>query len=112
MVMDGFTILEVRIFKQAIEKWRQLVKEYHPGVFKPFSQPMHLDLSEDPNEMPTAIRLGFRIGRNRLIELLNIYKEIGVNHLFFALFDSKRPADVVIQELGEEVLPHFPAIKL
>ncbi|MED3550654.1 LLM class oxidoreductase [Cytobacillus praedii] len=97
---------------KAIENWRQLVKEYHPGVFKPFSQPMHLDLSEDPNEMPAPIRLGFRIGRNRLIELLNIYKEIGVNHLFFALFDSRRPAEEVIQELGEEVLPHFPAVKL
>ena len=43
---------------------------------------MHLDLAEDPNEMPTPIRLGFRAGRNTLIELLSIYKEIGVNHLF------------------------------
>ena len=70
---------------------------------------MHLDLAEDPNEMPTPIRLGFRAGRNTLIELLSIYKEIGVNHLFFALFDSKRPAEEVIHELGEEVLPYFPS---
>ncbi|GGI18282.1 hypothetical protein GCM10007380_42140 [Gottfriedia solisilvae] len=72
---------------------------------------MHLDLSENPNEGPTPIRLGYRIGRNALINLLNIYKEIGVNHLFFALFDSQRPAEEVIQELGEEVLPHFPTLK-
>ncbi|MFJ8511645.1 LLM class oxidoreductase [Lysinibacillus xylanilyticus] len=96
---------------ETIRQWRELVEQYWPGVFKPFTQPMHLDLSEDPNEMPTPIRLGFRVGRNRLIELLNIYKEIGVNHLFFALFDSKRPAEEVIHELGQEVLPHFPAIK-
>lgn len=72
---------------------------------------MHLDLSEDPNEIPRPIRLGFRIGRNYLIELLNNYNAAGVNHLFFALFDSQRPAEEVIQELGEEVLPHFPANK-
>ncbi|WP_273853002.1 LLM class oxidoreductase [Guptibacillus spartinae] len=95
--------------REAISAWRELSEKYHPGVFKPFSQPMHLDLAEDPNEQPTPIRLGFRIGRNVLNELLNIYKEAGVNHLFFALFDSNRPADEVIQELGEEVVPYFPA---
>lgn len=95
-----------------IKRWRQFVEEYHPGVFKPFSQPMHLDLAEDPNEIPRPIRLGFRIGRNYLIELLNIYRNAGVNHLFFALFDSQRPAEDVIQELGEEVVPHFPGLKV
>jgi luciferase-type oxidoreductase len=94
---------------ESVKQWRELVEQYHPGTFKPFSQPMHLDLSENPNEGPTPIRLGYRIGRNALIDLLNIYKEIGVNHLFFALFDSKRPAEEVIHELGEEILPHFPA---
>jgi hypothetical protein len=57
---------------------------------------MHLDLAEDPNENPRPIRLG----RNYLIELLNIYKHAGVNHLFFALFDSERPADEVISGAG------------
>lgn len=97
---------------ELIKRWRDLVETYHPGIFKPFSQPMHLDLAEDPNEMPSPIRLGFRAGRNTLIELLNIYKEIGVNHLFFALFDSQRPVEEVIHELGEEVIPHFPAHKV
>lgn len=57
------------------------------------------------------LTLGFRIGRKALIDLLNLYKEIGVNHLFFALFDSERPAEEVIHELGEEVLPYFPSHK-
>ncbi|MGD6963414.1 LLM class oxidoreductase [Fictibacillus phosphorivorans] len=94
-----------------IKRWRELVESYHPDTFKPFTQPMHLDLAEDPNEAPKPIRLGFRIGRNPLIELLQVYKKSGVNHLFFALFDSERPAKEVIQELGEEVIPHFPALK-
>jgi hypothetical protein len=93
---------------ESIKQWRELVERYHPGIFKPFSQPMHIDLAEDPNELPSPIRLGFRAGRNTLIELLNIYRKIGVNHLFLALFDSQRPAEEVIQELGEEVLPYFP----
>ncbi|MBM7702142.1 LLM class oxidoreductase [Metabacillus iocasae] len=97
--------------EESIKKWRELVEDYHPGVFKPFTQPMHLDLAENPNEAPTPIRLGYRLGRNYLIELLNIYKNAGVNHLFFALFDSQRPAEEVIHELGEEVLPYFPANK-
>lgn len=95
--------------KEVLEQWRELVEKYHPGKFKPFSQPLHLDLSENPNEAPRPIRLGFRTGRKALIDLLEIYKEIGVNHLFFALFDSERPAEDVIHELGEEVLPYFPA---
>ncbi|EFI65032.1 hypothetical protein ACVWY7_003119 [Bacillus sp. TE9106W] len=33
-----------------------------------------------------------------------------MNHLFLALFDGQRPADEVLDELGEEVLPHFPAL--
>lgn len=110
---DGWMYYPRSPFQQegTIQHWRSLVKQYHPGTFKPFTQPMHLDLSENPNEGPTPIRLGYRIGRNALIDLLNIYKEIGVNHLFFALFDSQRPAEEVIQELGEEVIPHFPTIK-
>lgn len=46
--------------------------------------PMHLDFAEDPHEKATPIRLGFR----------------------------KRPADEVIQELGEYVLPYFPPHKI
>ncbi|GLI05435.1 hypothetical protein YDYSG_14650 [Paenibacillus tyrfis] len=92
----------------AINAWRESASRQNQSAFRPFSMPMHLDLAEDPDEHATPIRLGFRIGRNKLVELLKLYKTIGVNHLFFALFDSLRPADQVIHELGEYVLPHFP----
>ena len=110
MVMDGCTTHVVQCIRQQQLDNGELVEDYHPDVFKPFIQPMHLDLSEDPNERPTPIRLGYRTGRKALIELLDIYKSIGVNHLFLALFDGQRPADEVLDELGEEVLPHFPAL--
>jgi len=96
---------------EAINAWRVSAARHNHTIFRPFSMPMHLDLAEDPDEGATPIRLGFRVGRNKLIELLKIYQEIGVNHLFFALFDSQRPADEVIHELGEYVLPHFPPHK-
>lgn len=92
---------------EAITAWRESAASQNQTAFRPFSMPMHLDLAENPDEEATLIRLGFRVGRNKLIELLKIYQKIGVNHLFFALFDSPRPANEVIQELGEYVLPHF-----
>ncbi|WP_141680245.1 TIGR03571 family LLM class oxidoreductase [Bacillus sp. FJAT-26390] len=97
---------------EAIKAWRESAARQNHTEFRPFSMPMHLDLVEDPDEDATPIRLGFKVGRNKLIELLGLYKDIGVNHLFFALFDSQRPADEVIQELGEFVLPHFPPHKI
>lgn len=109
---DGWIYYPRDPFSQGrlIEQWRSLAEQHNSGTFKPFLQPMHLDLSEDPNEKPTPIRLGYRLGRNYLIELLTLYQEVGVNHLFFALFDSQRPAEEVIHELGEEVVPHFPPL--
>ena len=35
---------------QSIEAWREMVEVHHPGVFKPFTQPLYLELAEDPNE--------------------------------------------------------------
>lgn len=67
-------------------------------------------MTHDPDEPPTPIRLSFRLGRNHLIKLLEAYRAIGVNHLFFALFDGERPAEEVIDELGEYVLSHFPPL--
>ncbi|AJY77346.1 TIGR03571 family LLM class oxidoreductase [Paenibacillus beijingensis] len=98
--------------REVISAWRNASAAQNNTAFRPFSMPMHLDLAKDPNEDASPIRLGFRIGRNKLIELLEIYRSIGVNHLFFALFDSPRPAGEVIHELGEYVLPHFPPHKM
>lgn len=96
---------------KAIENWRNASQDAGTTRFRPFSMPMHLDLSADPDEAPTPIRLGFRLGRNRLIELLHLYRNLGVNHLFFALFDGERSAEDVIDELGTYVLPHFPPLR-
>ena len=79
--------------------------------FKPFAQSLHIDLSENANEEPTYMRLGFRSGHTFLIEFLYELQEIGVNHVVINTKDARRPADEMIQELIEEVVPYFPALK-
>jgi luciferase-type oxidoreductase len=90
---------------ELIANWRSFT-----DGFKPFSQSLYIDLTEDPNHAPIPIHLGFRIGRNPLIEFLQNLKILGVNHVIINLKYGQRPAEEVIEELGEEVLPHFPAL--
>ncbi len=41
----------------SIHHWRTMSQQYHPGRFKPFIQPMHLDLTDDPNTPPPLFGL-------------------------------------------------------
>ena len=77
------------------------------GEFKPFVQSFYIDLSEDPDEAPTPIHLGFRAGTKTLTTYLEQLQLIGVNHVALNLKVSKRPAEEVIAEIGENVLPDF-----
>ena len=103
---DGWMFYPQELKKQAalINQWRGLTPH-----FKPFTQPLMIDLSERANEAPKTLEIGFRAGRNFLIDYLNAYQDAGVNHMTIALKGSSRPAAEVIQELGEFVVPKFPA---
>lgn len=96
--------------REQIERWRELTGQA-PEAFKPFGQASYLDLAEDPDTLPERFfrGQGFRLGRNRLVEYMEELRGIGVNHLFLNLKFSRRPASEIIEELGEEVIPHFPA---
>ncbi|CAM3038006.1 LLM class oxidoreductase [Paenibacillus sediminis] len=104
---DGWMYYPRNINQQAdmIDQWRLLTSE-----FKPFSQSLYVDLMEDPNYAPVPIHLGFRIGRNPLIEFLDRLKIAGVNHVIINLKYGHRPAEEVIEELGQEVVPSFPTL--
>jgi len=52
-----------------------------------------------------------RAGRNGLIALLHEWREAGVNHAALGMQMAKRPAQEIIQELAEEVLPLFPSLR-
>ncbi len=99
-------------YPQPVNKQRELIQKWQEaaGQFKPFIQPVGLDLSSNPNEAPKPINGGFRAGYKFMIDYLYAYQEAGVNQVVFGLKSGSRPAADVIQELGEYVLPHFPSI--
>lgn len=82
------------------------------GVFKPVATNEWIDLVEDPNATPTPLRGGFvlRTGTRGLIDLLGRWREGGVNHAALGVQHGRRPAEEVVQQLIEEVAPHFPAL--
>ncbi|MGW1163640.1 LLM class oxidoreductase [Streptomyces sp. NPDC002513] len=86
-------------------EWQQLTA----GTPKPYLTPMQLDLTEDPTAAATPIRLGLRTGREALVDHLREMGRLGVSHVSFNLRPSDRPADEILQELAETVLPHFPS---
>ena len=78
--------------------------------FKPFAQSLQIDLAECPDEAASPINFGFRIGRRRLIDHLEDLRGIGVGHVLLGVGASRRPVREVIDELGEHVAQHFPAL--
>ncbi|MCG9697667.1 LLM class oxidoreductase [Shewanella sp. Isolate11] len=63
------------------------------------------DLDKNPDAPYQRFYNVVRIGRNTLIERLMKHKELGVRHIALNLKPSRRPADEVIAEMGEHVLP-------
>ncbi len=92
--------------KQVVTEWRQRTSA---DGFKPFAQSLYIDLMENPNGQPAPIHLGFRLGRNPLIEFLDTLQQTGVNHVIFNLKYGHRPAADVLEEIGKEILPLFSA---
>nr|WP_295867422.1 LLM class oxidoreductase [uncultured Chitinophaga sp.] len=92
-----------------IKAWRALIPE---GAFKPHMTNEWIELTEDPHFPRTPLRGGFilKTGRLGLIDLLNEWQEIGVNHAAIGIQFGNRPIAETIDELAKEVLPHFPAL--
>jgi luciferase-type oxidoreductase len=88
--------------------WRDAVAA-SGADFKPFAQPLHVDLAENPDEAASPQRSGFRLGRNLLIELLEQLRGVGVNHVALNFKRGRRPAAEAMEEIAQEVLPHFPS---
>jgi luciferase-type oxidoreductase len=91
-----------------MQTWRDAVAQ-SGADFKPFVQPLQVDLSDNPNEDLEPIRSGYRLGRSLLIELLERLRAVGVNHVALNFKRGQRPAAEVMEEIGQEVLPLFPS---
>lgn len=63
------------------------------------------DLDANPDAPYQRFYNVVRIGRNALLERLLHHRELGVQHVALNLKPSERPAQAVIDELGEYVLP-------
>lgn len=90
-----------------VESWRTAVRDECGELFKPFSQSLYLDLTDNPQTPPRPIHLGYQLGRHHLIALLHSLQEIGVNHVIINLKYGQRPAGEVVEEIGQFVLPDF-----
>ena len=110
---DGWLMYprEILLQQPIVNKWNNEVKKTK-SKFKPFAQSLYIDLVKDPDANFERIHLGYRLGRNKLLKHLKGLKEIGVNHVFFNLKYSKRPADEVIEELGKFIVPHFLPLEI
>lgn len=77
-------------------------------TWHPFGYANFLELSENPNE-PARLynNIFLRTGRNALMEFWEQQRQDGVAHITLNLKPTRRPAKEVLQELIEEVVPHF-----
>ncbi len=95
-----------------VQSWRDAVgRTGHTGK-KPLAQALYIDLATDPDLAPWAIHLGYRVGRNRFLELLEDLEAVGIDHVALNLTPGHRPAAEVLEEIGETIVPRFPAGEL
>ncbi|OAN63280.1 LLM class oxidoreductase [Sphingomonas sp. TDK1] len=92
-----------------VESWRKAVSAEVGDVYKPFLQSLYIDLDAQPSMPPTPIHLGFKLGRDYLMKLLEALEAIGVDHVILNLKYGRRPAAEVVEELGSHVVPRFGA---
>jgi luciferase-type oxidoreductase len=90
---------------QIARRWQDALANAAPGQFKPMVQSFYIDLTEDPDVPPEPIHLGFRGGRKAMLAYLEGLQQVGVNHVILNFKYGRRPADEVLEEVGEEILP-------
>jgi luciferase-type oxidoreductase len=108
---DGWITYPRSLERQAevAARWHTVAAAVAPGVFKPFTQSLYLDLTEDPDHPPQPIHLGFRGGRNVVFGFLDALRRAGVHHVILNFKYGARDAGDVLEEIGREVLPQLEA---
>ncbi|WP_376962088.1 LLM class oxidoreductase [Azospirillum sp. A26] len=108
---DGWITYPRSLAQQAerATQWHATVTTVRPGVFMPFVQSLYIDLTTDPDHPAQPIHLGFRGGRNVLLQFLDALRRAGVNHVILNVKYGTRDAAEVIDEIGRDVLPQLNA---
>ncbi|MGS2762999.1 LLM class oxidoreductase [Sinomicrobium sp. M5D2P9] len=89
-----------------MQLWKDALKN-NKVDWKPFMQSLYVDLTTDPKTKPTPIHLGFKTGTEHLNAHLKILEMYGVNHVMLNLKYASRPAEELIEEIGEKIIPNF-----
>lgn len=89
-----------------VKDWQEALQKEGQGK-KPYIQPVYIDLMDNPNFEPVKMDLGFRLGRNYLIDMFQTLEKIGVNHTMLVFRYCSRPAAEVLDEIGKEILPQL-----
>jgi luciferase-type oxidoreductase len=108
---DGWLMYPRPVSEQRLvtTAWQQALRAVGAEP-KPFAQSLYIDLVDQPGARPSAIHLGYRTGHRFLIDHLSALNAAGVHHVIINLKYGRRPAEEVLAELGEAVVPHFPAL--
>ena len=88
---------------QRVAAWRAVAGN------KPYASFIHLDLLADADAPLQRWRFGSRGGRNALLSELNALQAAGVDHIGLQFRRQRTPLAETFHEIGEYVLPHFPA---
>jgi luciferase-type oxidoreductase len=94
-----------RLQRQVVDELRA-VAEAQQKVAR-VGQSLYIDLLDRKDGSPRPIHLGWSLGREPLLELLESYRAIGIGHVVLNLKYGQRPAAEVVEELGAEVLPRL-----
>lgn len=90
---------------------RDLIADWRAGAegkgFKPYGYGGFFDLDDNPKAPLRYIGNRITMGRNTLIDLWTMQQAQGVSHVALNLKPSRRPAEEVMQEMAEFVLPQF-----
>ncbi len=97
---------DFKTLQMVMYQWREALSKAKKD-WKPFMQSLYVDISKDSTVKPTPIHLGFKSGTDYLKAHLKLLESYGVNHVILNLKYGSRPANELIEEIGEKVLPNF-----
>lgn len=97
---------DFKTLQMVMYQWREALSKAKKD-WKPFMQSLYVDISKDSTVKPTPIHLGFKSGTDYLKAHLKLLESYGVNHVILNLKYGSRPAEEMIDEIGEKIIPNF-----
>ncbi len=97
---------DFKTLQLVMQQWRGALSAVEKD-WKPFMQSLYVDITQDIKVKSTPIHLGFKSGTEYLNTHLKLLESYGVNHVILNLKYGSRPAEEMIEEIGERVIPHY-----